>query len=274
MQAPPCPRGARIPELSYSSSLDPAVQKAPSGGKSYLATHQRSVRSLGPYCSPGVSNIDHSAGHEWQTLPSRPKVGAEPHAQPRPHEPSGRSALRSVELEIPISPVKGLSSSRTRKIAPANDSAQTSSEAITTRLVGANKVKLTKIAPSQKTRMIRNGVGMEPPPCVNKSSRVCAPSVKAAIARDCSERCTSLAGVRRSSSFSNADDCALASNRTGLAAGFPPSCQMPLASGSMLCLRRVRTGMASGPYCASKSSGRMILAVICLTWLVFWSNEP
>ena len=85
-------------------------------------------------------------------LPSRPKVGAEPHAQSWPHGPSGRSALRSVALEIPISPVKGLSSSRTRKIAPANDSAQINSEAITTRLVGANKVKLTKIALSQKTR--------------------------------------------------------------------------------------------------------------------------
>src|ERR1700733_13420333 len=98
MQAPLCPRGARIPELSYSSSLDPAVQKAPSRGKSYLATHQRSVRSLGPYCPRGVSNIDHSAGYEWQTLPSRPKVGAEPHVQSWPHEPSGGSALRTVEL--------------------------------------------------------------------------------------------------------------------------------------------------------------------------------
>jgi hypothetical protein len=111
-------------------------------------------------------------------------------AQSWPHGPSGKRALRSVALEIPISPVKGLSSSRTRKIAPANDSAQTSSEAITTGLVGANSVKLSKIAPSQKTRMIRNGVGIAPPACVNKSSRVCAPSVKAAMARDCSERCT------------------------------------------------------------------------------------
>src|SRR6476659_7734973 len=39
------------------------------------------------------------------------------------YEFSGKSALRSIELEIPMSPVKGSSSSKTRKIAPANDSA-------------------------------------------------------------------------------------------------------------------------------------------------------
>ena len=72
-----------------------------------------------------------------------------------------------------MSPVKGLSSSKTRKIAQANDSAHTNREAITTRLARANKVKLTKIALSQKTRMIRNGVGMEPPVCANNSSRIC-----------------------------------------------------------------------------------------------------
>src|SRR6202040_2404791 len=58
---------------------------------------------------------------------------------------SGKSALRRVALEIPISPVKGLSSSKTRNIAPANDSAHTNREAMTTRLARANKVKLTKI---------------------------------------------------------------------------------------------------------------------------------
>jgi hypothetical protein len=50
---------------------------------------------------------------------------------------------------------------------------------MTTRLVSANKVKLTKIALSQKTRMIKNGAGIEPPLCANSSSLVCAPSVKA-----------------------------------------------------------------------------------------------
>src|ERR1700722_19024546 len=126
-----------------------------------------------------------------------------------PYEFSGKSALRKVALEIPISPAKGLSSSRTRKIAPANDSAHIKRAAITTRSTRANRVKLTKIALSQKTRMIRNGTGIEPPACANNSSRVCAPSVKAATARDCSERCESLLGVRRSSSFSNADAWAL-----------------------------------------------------------------
>src|SRR6266404_9197424 len=92
---------------------------------------------------------------------------------------NGKSALRSVVLEIPISPLKGLSSSKIRKIAPANESAHTNREAMTTRLARANKVKLTKIAQSQKTRMIKNGVGIEPPVCVNNCSRVCAPSVKA-----------------------------------------------------------------------------------------------
>lgn len=38
-----------------------------------------------------------------------------------------------------MSPVKGLSSSKTRKIAQANDSAHTNRETITTRLARANK---------------------------------------------------------------------------------------------------------------------------------------
>jgi hypothetical protein len=35
----------------------------------------------------------------------------------RAYEFSGRSALRNIELEIPMSPVNGSSSSKTRKIA-------------------------------------------------------------------------------------------------------------------------------------------------------------
>ena len=50
----------------------------------------------------------------------------------RTYEFSGKSALRSVELEMPMSPVKGSSSSKTRKIAPAKDSAPTNSEIVTT----------------------------------------------------------------------------------------------------------------------------------------------
>ena len=42
-------------------------------------------------------------------------------------------------------------------------------------MVCANKVKLTKIALSQKTRMTRNGTGIEPPVCANNCSRICAP---------------------------------------------------------------------------------------------------
>jgi hypothetical protein len=75
---------------------------------------------------------------------------------PRPYGFNGKSALRRVALEIPISPVKGLSSSKTRKIAPANDNGHTNREAIMTRLARANKVKLTKIALSQKTRTKRS----------------------------------------------------------------------------------------------------------------------
>src|ERR1700687_2832037 len=48
---------------------------------------------------------------------------------------------------------------------------------------------------------------------------------------------------------------------------------MRLANGWMLRRRRFRTGVASGPYCASRSSRRIMVAVICLTWLVFWSKE-
>jgi hypothetical protein len=48
---------------------------------------------------------------------------------------------------------------------------------MTTTLVRENKVRLTKIALSQKTRMIRNGTGIEPPLCVNNCNRICAPSV-------------------------------------------------------------------------------------------------
>ena len=52
------------------------------------------------------------------------------------------------------------------------------------------------------------------------------------MARDCNERCVSLAGDRCSSSFSNAKDWALASKRTGLPAGSLPL--MPDAVGQWL----------------------------------------
>ena len=80
---------------------------------------------------------------------------------PSPYGLNGKSALRKVKLEIPIKPVNGLSSSRIRKIAQANDSVPTKREIMTTRLVGANNVKLRKIALSQNTRMTRNGAGIE-----------------------------------------------------------------------------------------------------------------
>src|SRR4029077_19412464 len=110
----------------------------------------------------------------------------------RAYKFSGKSALRSIELEIPMSPAKGSSSSKTRKIAPANDIAHTNSEIVTTMFARANRVALTKIALSQNNIITRKGVGIELPACVNNCSRICAPSVKAATARDCSERCVSL----------------------------------------------------------------------------------
>src|ERR1700682_538148 len=88
----------------------------------------------------------------------------------RGYEFSGKSALRSIELEIPMSPVKGSSSSKTRKIAPANDSAHTNSEIVTTMFGRANRVALTKIALSQNTIITRKGVGIELPACVNNCS--------------------------------------------------------------------------------------------------------
>src|SRR5258706_7945118 len=47
---------------------------------------------------------------------------------------------------------------------------------------------------------------------------------------------------------------------------------MRSASGGMLCRRSFRREVASGPYCVSRSSRRMTVAVTCLIWFVFWSN--
>src|SRR5260370_41786721 len=77
----------------------------------------------------------------------------------RAYEFSGKSALRIIELEIPMSPVKASSSSKTRKIAPATDSAHTNSEIVTTMFARANRVALSKIALSQNTIITRKGVG-------------------------------------------------------------------------------------------------------------------
>ena len=91
------------------------------------------------------------------------------------------------------------------------------------------------------------------------------------MARACSERWVSFFGDRRSSSFSNANDSALDSNRTGLPAGTSSSCQMRLASGRMACRSRLRTGVASGPsdeQIVQQDDGRGQ----CLTRLVFRSN--
>src|SRR5271155_445057 len=65
MQAPPCPISARIPELSYSSSLDPAVQKGPAQGQIIFGDRSPKRPQLRSVLPPGVSNIDHSARHEW-----------------------------------------------------------------------------------------------------------------------------------------------------------------------------------------------------------------
>src|SRR6516162_11709249 len=90
----------------------------------------------------------------------------------RAYEFSAKSAFRSVELEIPMSPVKGSSSSKTRKIAPANDNAHTKSEIVTTIFARANRVALTKIALSQNTKITRKGAGIELPAFVNNCSRI------------------------------------------------------------------------------------------------------
>ncbi len=59
---------------------------------------------------------------------------------------------------------------------------------MTTRLVCANKVKLTKIALSQNTRMIKKGVGIEPPVCANNNNgtnnRTCRADGGATAGRD------------------------------------------------------------------------------------------
>src|SRR6266436_2248837 len=62
-----------------------------------------------------------------------------------------------------MSPPNGVSSSRTRKIAPEIDNAQTSIVAMTVVLAGAKIPKLMKIIASQKVSTARNGSGIAAP---------------------------------------------------------------------------------------------------------------
>src|SRR2546425_5711956 len=70
-----------------------------------------------------------------------------------------------------MSPPNGVSSSRTRKIAPEIDNAQTSIVAMTVALAGAKIPKLMKIIASQKVSTARNGSGIEPPLCSRSNHR-------------------------------------------------------------------------------------------------------
>jgi hypothetical protein len=73
-------------------------------------------------------------------------------------------------LEIWITPAKGSSSSRMRKIAPETEKAAISSAAITVALRGANRPKLAKSATSHDTRTTRNTPEMRAVSCCATSN--------------------------------------------------------------------------------------------------------
>src|SRR5215467_462576 len=112
-------------------------------------------------------------------LPAGFCVGGVTHDSPLPlitsgvlYWPKDARAVRSGALDICMNPWKGRSSSRIRKIAPETESAQTNRVATTVVLRGAKRPKLMKMTATQKTRIARNGRGIELPLCAKSSERV------------------------------------------------------------------------------------------------------
>ena len=74
--------------------------------------------------------------------------------------------------EIWITPSKGMSSSKIRKIAPATESAASITATMTVAFGGANRTALMKMIASQEMRMISMGTDMDVSVCSNSSQRI------------------------------------------------------------------------------------------------------
>src|SRR5512132_1141340 len=87
------------------------------------------------------------------------------------HFASWLKALSIGSLEIPISPPKGSSNSRIRKIAPETASAETVKARIVVALSGASTLKPRKMMTTHKTSMINIGFDIEGTDCASRSDR-------------------------------------------------------------------------------------------------------
>jgi len=91
-------------------------------------------------------------------------------------------------LEIRISPPKGWSSSRIRKMAPETARAEITKAKIVVALGGASTLKPRKITTSQETRMISIGSEIEGTACATSSDRSWPRSVVRVVAYSLSLR--------------------------------------------------------------------------------------
>ena len=91
-------------------------------------------------------------------------------------------ALSIGWLEIRISPLKGWSSSRIRKIAPDTARAETVNAKMVVVLGGATALKPRKMITNQETRMISIGCEMEATDCATSSERSWPRSVARVVA--------------------------------------------------------------------------------------------
>src|SRR5512132_3707879 len=103
-------------------------------------------------------------------------------------------AFRSGTLDSRSSPVNGRLSSKIRKIAPADDKANSERQAKTVSLRGVNRLKLANIIRSQNARTARNGLGMRFSDSANSKKRTCARSLLICTERAWSERWTASCG--------------------------------------------------------------------------------
>ena len=92
------------------------------------------------------------------------------------------NALRKPSSEIIMRPVNGWLSSRIRKIEAVADSEKMQRMAIALALLSANRLMLAKMSVSQLISTIRKGIGIDPPPLENRSSRVFPASLMASNA--------------------------------------------------------------------------------------------
>jgi len=127
--------------------------------------------------------------------------------------------------------------------------------------IGPKRLKLVNMIASQKTRMTRNGAGIEPPLWANNNKRNCERLFAASVIWPLKPRCISV-WVGRLLTRRHVSTLAAVGVNAPAWADFSPSFHNFWTIPCTLLRSFSRAGLTSGPYSESNWSIKIILAVI------------